>query len=162
MKIVNDNVLDSNMVGEAARSNGMYVKSKLIELLSFRDEEELAGIVEYLAEDLNYYKDTDGNFQFIDGNGDLIGPVYIGKYKGSKVWNDVMEEAKVTVKVEQIAESVANTVKNTNVMNKQGKKIPWDIDSWLVGICFIIGFVVMVFGAAELLIKAYSWLQQGV
>ena len=38
MKIVSDNVLDPNMVGEAARSNGMYVKSKLIDLLSFRDE----------------------------------------------------------------------------------------------------------------------------
>lgn len=160
MKIVNDNVLDTNMVGEAARSNGMYVKSKLIELLSFRDDEELAGIVEYLAEDLNYYKDTDGNFQFIDGNGDLIGPVYIGKYKGSKIWNDVMEEAKVTVKVEQIAESVANTVKGTNVIRKQ--KLPLDIDSWLVGLCFVIGFAVMVLGAAEFLIKAFSWLQQGV
>ena len=71
-----------------------------------------------------------------------------------------MEEAKVTVKVEQIAESVANTVKGTNVIRKQ--KLPLDIDSWLVGLCFIIGFAVMVLGAAEFLIKAFGWLQQGV
>ena len=47
MQVINDNILDKDTIGEATRHNGMYVKSKLIELLAYRSEIQPAYVGRY-------------------------------------------------------------------------------------------------------------------
>lgn len=143
MQVINDNILDKDTIGEATRHNGMYVKSKLIELLAYRSEEELDRIVEYLAEDLYYYKDENENFIFLDQNGNEIQPAYVGRYTGSQAWNKMVDNnEKINRDIHTLTEKISRAASNRSRDN-------WTLDLVFLAICALVGFIVVVYYGAE-------------
>lgn len=147
MQVINDNILDKDTIGEATRHNGMYVKSKLIELLAYRSEEELDRIVEYLAEDLYYYKDENENFIFLDQNSNEIQPAYVGRYTGSQAWNKMVDDN------EKINRDILTlTEKISRATSKKSSRDEWTLDLIFLAICALVGFIVIIwYGAAGLM-----------
>lgn len=144
MQVINDNILDKDTIGEATRHNGMYVKSKLIELLAYRSEEELDRIVEYLAEDLYYYKDENENFIFLDQNGNEIQPAYVGRYTGSQAWNKMVDDnEKVNRDIHTLTEKISRAA------SKKSSRDEWTLDLVFLGICALIGFIAIVWYGAD-------------
>ena len=143
MQVINDNILDKDTIGEATRHNGMYVKSKLIELLAYRSEEELDRIVEYLAEDLYYYKDENENFIFLDQNGNEIQSAYVGRYTGSQAWNKMVDNnEKINRDIHTLTEKISRAASNRSRDN-------WTLDLVFLAICALVGFIVVVYYGAE-------------
>lgn len=143
MQVINDNVLDKDTIGEATRHNGMYVKSKLIELLAYRSEEELDRIVEYLADDLYYYKDENENFIFLDQNGNEIQPAYVGRYTGSQAWNKMVDaNEKINQDIHTLTEKITRATSNRSRDN-------WTLDLVFLAICALVGFIVIVWYGAD-------------
>lgn len=143
MQVINDNVLDTDTIGESTKHNGMYVKSKLIELLAYRSEEELDKIVEYLADDLYYYKDENENFIFLDNNGNEIQPAYVGRYAGSKAWNKMVDaNEKINQDIHTLTEKITRATSNRS-------RDDWTLDLVFLAICALVGFIVVVYYAAE-------------
>lgn len=139
MQVINDNILDKDTIGEATRHNGMYVKSKLIELLAYRSEEELDRIVEYLAEDLYYYKDENENFIFLDQNGNEIQPAYVGRYTGSQAWNKMVDaNEKINRDIHTLTEKISRAT------SKKSRNDDWTLDLVFLAICALIGFIAIV------------------
>lgn len=144
MQVINDNILDKDTIGEATRHNGMYVKSKLIELLAYRSEEELDRIVEYLADDLYYYKDENENFIFLDQNGNEIQPAYVGRYTGSQAWNKMVDNN------EKINRDILTlTEKISRAASSKSRKDEWTLDLVFLAICALIGFIAIVWYGAD-------------
>ena len=144
MQVINDNILDKDTIGETTRHNGMYVKSKLIELLAYRSEEELDRIVEYLAEDLYYYKDENENFIFLDQNGNEIQPAYVGRYTGSQAWNKMVDDN------EKINRDILTlTEKISRAASKKSSRDEWTLDLVFLAICALIGFIAIVWYGAD-------------
>lgn len=144
MQVINDNILDKDTIGEATRHNGMYVKSKLIELLAYRSEEELDRIVEYLAEDLYYYKDENENFIFLDQNGNEIQPAYVGRYTGSQAWNKMVDDN------EKINRDILTlTEKISRAASKKSSRDEWTLDLVFLAICALVGFIVIIWYGAD-------------
>lgn len=144
MQVINDNVLDKDTIGEATRHNGMYVKSKLIELLAYRSEEELDRIVEYLADDFHYYKDENENFIFLDQNGNEIQPAYVGRYTGSQAWNKMVDDN------EKINQDILTlTEKISRAASSKSSRDEWTLDLVFLAICALVGFIVVVWYLAE-------------
>lgn len=144
MQVINDNVLDKDTIGEATRHNGMYVKSKLIELLAYRSEEELDRIVEYLAEDLYYYKDENENFIFLDQNGNEIQPAYVGRYTGSQAWNKMVDNnEKINRDIHTLTEKISRAA------SRKSRNDEWTLDLVFLGICALIGFIAIVWYGAD-------------
>jgi hypothetical protein len=143
VQVINDNILDKDTIGEATRHNGMYVKSKLIELLAYRSEEELDRIVEYLAEDLYYYKDENENFIFLDQNGNEIQSAYVGRYTGSQAWNKMVDNnEKINRDIHTLTEKISRAASNRSRDN-------WTLDLVFLAICALVGFIVVVYYGAE-------------
>lgn len=143
MQVINDNILDKDTIGEATRHNGMYVKSKLIELLAYRSEEELDRIVEYLAEDLYYYKDENENFIFLDQNGNEIQPAYVGRYTGSQAWNKMVDNnEKINRDIHTLTEKISRAASNRSRDN-------WTLDLVFLAICALVGFIGIVWYGAD-------------
>lgn len=144
MQVINDNILDKDTIGEATRHNDMYVKSKLIELLAYRSEEELDKIVEYLADDLYYYKDEDENFIFLDQNGNEIQPAYVGRYTGSQAWNKMVDDN------EKINHDILTlTEKISRAASKKSSRDEWTLDLVFLAICALVGFIGIVWYGAD-------------
>ena len=144
MQVINDNILDKDTIGEATRHNGMYVKSKLIELLAYRSEEELDRIVEYLVEDLYYYKDENENFIFLDQNGNEIQPAYVGRYTGSQAWNKMVDNnEKINRDIHTLTEKIAKAT------SRQSSRDEWTLDLVFLAICAVVGFIVIVWYGAD-------------
>lgn len=144
MQVINDNILDKDTIGEATRHNGMYVKSKLIELLAYRSEEELDRIVEYLAEDLYYYKDENENFIFLDKNGNEIQPAYVGRYTGSQAWNKMVDDN------EKINRDILTlTEKISRAASKKSSRDEWTLDLVFLAICALVGFIAIIWYGAD-------------
>lgn len=151
MQVINDNVLDKDTIGEATKHNGMYVKSKLIELLAYRSEEELDRIVEYLADDLYYYKDENENFIFLDQNGNEIQPAYVGRYTGSQAWNKMVDNnEKINRDIHTLTEKI------TRATSKRSSNDDWTLDLVFLAICALVGFIVVVYYAGDTLSKLIS------
>lgn len=147
MQVINDNILDKDTIGEATRHNGMYVKSKLIELLAYRSEEELDRIVEYLAEDLYYYKDENENFIFLDQNGNEIQPAYVGRYTGSQAWNKMVDDnEKINRDILTLTEKISRAASNKSSRDE------WTLDLVFLAICAFVGFIVVVYYGADAII----------
>lgn len=143
MQVINDNVLDTDTIGESTKHNGMYVKSKLIELLAYRSEEELDKIVGYLADDLYYYKDENENFIFLDNNGNEIQPAYVGRYAGSQAWNKMVNaNEKINQDIHTLTEKITRATSNRS-------RDDWTLDLVFLAICALVGFIVVVYYAAE-------------
>lgn len=143
MQVINDNVLDTDTIGESTKHNGMYVKSKLIELLAYRSEEELDKIVEYLADDLYYYKDEKENFIFLDNNGNEIQPAYVGRYTGSQAWNKMVDaNEKINQDIHTLTEKITRATSNRS-------RDDWTLDLVFLAICALVGFIVVVYYGAE-------------
>lgn len=144
MQVINDNVLDKDTIGEATRHNGMYVKSKLIELLAYRSDEELDRIVEYLADDLYYYKDENENFIFLDQNGNEIQPAYIGRYTGSQAWNKMVDDnEKINRDIHTLTEKIARAAASKSSRDE------WTLDLVFLAICAFVGFIAVVYYGAD-------------
>lgn len=144
MQVINDNILDKDTIGEATRHNGMYVKSKLIELLAYRSEEELDRIVEYLAEDLYYYKDENENFIFLDQNGNEIQPAYVGRYTGSQAWKKMVDaNEKINRDIHTLTEKISRAA------SKKSSRDEWTLDLVFLAICALVGFIVIVWYGAD-------------
>lgn len=144
MQVINDNILDKDTIGEATRHNGMYVKSKLIELLAYRSEEELDRIVEYLAEDLYYYKDENENFIFLDQNGNEIQPAYVGRYTGSQAWNKMVDNnEKINRDIHTLTEKISRAA------SRKSSRDEWTLDLVFLAICALVGFIVIVWYGAD-------------
>ena len=144
MQVINDNVLDKDTIGEATRHNGMYVKSKLIELLAYRSEEELDRIVEYLAEDLYYYKDENENFIFLDQNGNEIQPAYVGRYTGSQAWNKMVDDnEKINQDIHTLTEKISRAA------SRKSRNDELTLDLVFLAICAFVGFIVVVYYGAD-------------
>ena len=143
MQVINDNVLDTDTIGESTKHNGMYVKSKLIELLAYRSEEELDKIVEYLADDLYYYKDENENFIFLDNNGNEIQPAYVGRYAGSQAWNKMVDaNEKINQDIHTLTEKITRATSSKS-------RDDWTLDLVFLAICALVGFIVVVYYSAE-------------
>lgn len=144
MQVINDNILDKDTIGETTRHNGMYVKSKLIELLAYRSEEELDRIVEYLAEDLYYYKDENENFIFLDQNGNEIQPAYVGRYTGSQAWNKMVDDnEKINRDIHMLTEKI------TRATSRSSSRDDWTLDLVFLTICALVGFIVIIWYGAD-------------
>lgn len=144
MQVINDNVLDKDTIGEATRHNGMYVKSKLIELLAYRSEEELDRIVEYLADDLYYYKDENENFIFLDQNGNEIQPAYVGRYTGSQAWNKMVDNnEKINRDIHTLTEKISRAA------SRKSRNDEWTLDLVFLAICALVGFIAIVWYGAD-------------
>lgn len=151
MQVINDNVLDTDTIGESTKHNGMYVKSKLIELLAYRSEEELDKIVEYLADDLYYYKDENENFIFLDNNGNEIQPAYVGRYAGSQAWNKMVDaNEKINQDIHTLTEKI------TRATSRKSSNDDWTLDLVFLAICALVGFIVVVYYAGDTLSKLIS------
>lgn len=143
MQVINDNILDTDTIGESTKHNGMYVKSKLIELLAYRSEEELDKIVEYLADDLYYYKDENENFIFLDQSGNEIQPAYVGRYTGSQAWNKMVDaNEKINQDIHTLTEKITRAASNRS-------KDDWTLNLVFLAICTLVGFIVVVYYGAE-------------
>lgn len=144
MQVINDNVLDKDTIGEATKHNGMYVKSKLIELLAYRSEEELDKIVEYLADDLYYYKDENENFIFLDQDGNEIQPAYVGRYTGSQAWNKMVDaNEKINQDIHMLTEKI------TRATSRSSSRDDWTLDLIFLAICALVGFIGIVWYGAD-------------
>lgn len=149
MDILDDKMIDKSLIGDACKKDNKYLLSKLVELLSYRNEKEIEYILERLNLERDFTKLENYIFVFLDRDGNI-------EPNGIKERMFYKDELTSMFKLAD-ENKLKDFINKTRKINTIVKPVDTNsLDFLLTALATVLGYGVIIYGGAELIIKLFN------